>query len=95
MAPPSVVYLVHGRRRVPLPASRIDANGAFVRSTILLEKDEEIDFEIELPGRLVRGTAQVKGLLTGGAVRGMMLEFVKLDDAGRAALAAATADEAG
>ena len=90
---PSVVYVVHGRRRVPLPASRIDAVGAFVKTSLLLEKGEHIAFEVELDGRMVCGTAAVKGLLTGGAVRGMILEFVELDEEARRALAAAAAAE--
>ena len=90
---PQQLFVVHGRRRVPLPASRIDGTGAFVKSSLLLEKGEEIAFEVELPGRIVRGVAAVKGLLTGGAVRGMILEFVRLDaDSRRALEAAATED---
>jgi hypothetical protein len=95
VAAPAVLYVVHGARRVPLPANRIDAEGAFVKSSLLFEKGEELDFEVELPGRTVRGTAAVKGLLTGGAVRGMILEFVRLDDEARRALAAAAAAEEG
>lgn len=93
MTEPAVFYLVHGPRRVAVPTSRLDASGAFVRSSLLLEKGERVAFEVDLPSGTVRGTATVKGLLTGGAVRGMILEFADLDEPGRQALAAAAAAE--
>jgi c-di-GMP-binding flagellar brake protein YcgR len=66
--------------------SDLSIGGAFMRSSLLFEIDEELGLELALaPGKTVRARARVVRVVRDGPA-GMGIAFTRLDDADREAI---------
>jgi hypothetical protein len=80
------------RGRIVFDAQDLSVGGAFLRSDLLFEVDEELDVEFTLPpGHKVRARGRVVRVSrerSGGEMPGMGIKFIGLSDADREAVRA-------